>query len=149
MGSFGQKSIQSCDPGRHLQECSGARAGECFLSAFGLGHLERSTPKSAFWHSWGGKKRRKALKKHSLSLWGTFRPGPLSTPVNGGRDLKSNLTSWHPQVSHSLGPLFSRKPNINYYQIILWISSLLKYRIWTFLLLYCPSDSLTKSKFTF
>ena len=40
-----------CDPGRHLEECSGARAGkcptECFLSAFG--HLARSTPKSAFW----------------------------------------------------------------------------------------------------
>ena len=41
-----------CDPGRHLQECSGARAGkcptECFLSDFG--HLARSS-KSAKKHS--------------------------------------------------------------------------------------------------
>ena len=29
-------------------------------------------------------------QKHSKSTsWGTFRPGPLSTPVNGGRDRKS------------------------------------------------------------
>ena len=42
------------------------------------------------------KKHQKALKKHSLgagaqncrksTLWSTFRPGPRSTPVNGGRD---------------------------------------------------------------
>ena len=46
----------ACDPGRHLQECSGARAGkcpaECLLSVFG--HLAESAPKSvlsAFWRS--------------------------------------------------------------------------------------------------
>ena len=117
------------DLGRHLQECSGARAGkcptECFLSAFG--RLARSAPKSAFrvfFGTFGAKKRPKALKKHSEpgaqkhskkalrakrpkalkkhsepsaqkhsknTPWGTFWPGPLSTPVNGGRDRKSVL----------------------------------------------------------
>ena len=89
---------------RHLQECSGDRAGkcppECSLSAFG--QLARSAPKSAFWVFFGvlgAKKCPKALKKHSLghsergaqkhsksTPGGTFRPGPLSTPVNGGWD---------------------------------------------------------------
>ena len=40
----------TCDQGRHLQECSGARAGkcppECFFSVFG--RLAPSAPKSAF-----------------------------------------------------------------------------------------------------
>ena len=61
------------------RECSGARAGKC--PRFGL---------------FGAKKRQKTLKKHSLGhsepgaqnteKAGTFRPGPLSTPVNGGPD---------------------------------------------------------------
>ena len=65
-----------------------------------FGHLPRSAPKSAFRVLFGvlGEKRQKALEKHSLghseagarnhstsTPWGTFRPRPLSTPVNGGR----------------------------------------------------------------
>ena len=50
-GDFGRPMfVQCCDPGRHLQDWPGARAGkcptECLLSAFG--HLARSAPKSAF-----------------------------------------------------------------------------------------------------
>ena len=94
------ESLLSCDPSRHLQECSGAWAGkcptECFLSVFG--RLARSAPKSAFWVLFGvflPQKRQKALKKHSQghsepgaqkhskrTPWGTFQPRPLSTPVN-------------------------------------------------------------------
>ena len=66
-----------CDPSRHLQECSGARAGkcppECFLSVFG--HLAPSAPKSAFECFVAVlvlKKRQKTLKKHSL---GHSEPG--------------------------------------------------------------------------
>ena len=98
---------QICDSSRHLQECPGARAWkcptECFLSNFG--HLPRSAPKSAFWVLFGvfrPKKRQNALEKHSLghseagaqncsksTPWGTFRPGPRGTPVNGGWNCKS------------------------------------------------------------
>ena len=51
----------------------------------------------------GPKIRQKSLKKHSLghseagaqnhlksTPWGTFRPEPRGTPVNGGRDRKVN-----------------------------------------------------------
>ena len=70
---------------------------ECF------GHLPRSAPKALLFESFlalfGLKKRQNALKMHSLghseagaqkhskcTLWGTFRSGPLSTPVNGAQD---------------------------------------------------------------
>ena len=58
-------------------------------------------PKEWFLAFFGGQKRQKALKKHSLghseagaqncskgTPWSTFRPGPRGTPVNGGRDRK-------------------------------------------------------------
>ena len=49
-GATRRMGIFDCDPGRHLQECSRARAGkcapECFLSDFG--HLAPSAPQSAF-----------------------------------------------------------------------------------------------------
>ena len=84
----------------HLQECPGARAGKCptvcFLSVFGP--LAQSAQRVLF-GVFGPKQRQKPLKKHSLghsepeaqkhsksTPWGTFRPGPLGTPVNGGRD---------------------------------------------------------------
>ena len=70
------------------------------LSAFE--HLSRSAPNSAFGVLFGvfePQECLKALKKHSLghseagaqkhsksTAWGTFRPGPLGTPANGGRD---------------------------------------------------------------
>ena len=57
-----------------------------------------------FWALSGLKKGQKALKKHSLGQFaagaqncskstpcGTFRPGPLGTPVNGGRDRKLSM----------------------------------------------------------
>ena len=68
------------DPCRHLQECSGARAGrcltECFLEYFWAPASE--CPKEcflcAFWLFLGGP------KKHSNStLWGTPRQVPEST----------------------------------------------------------------------
>ena len=43
-----------------------------------------------FWHFLSAKS---AKKRSKSTPWGTpshFRPGPLSTPVNGGRDRKSN-----------------------------------------------------------
>ena len=76
---------------------------ECYLSAFG--HLPRSAPKSAqrvLFECFLTRKRQKALKKHSLghseagaqkhsksTPWGSFQPGPPSTPVNGCRDRNS------------------------------------------------------------
>ena len=86
-GDSGTKACwntQICDPGRHLQECPGARAGkcptECFLSVSG--------------HSEPG------AQKHSKSTpWGTFRFGPLGTPVNGGRDRKHR---WVSSSSHNV-----------------------------------------------
>ena len=64
--------------GTRLKKCP----KECFLSAF--------------WHFFA-QKCQKALKKRFLghsgagahsTPWGTFRPGSLGTPVNGGRDRK-------------------------------------------------------------
>ena len=95
-------------PSRHLQECSGSRAGkcpaECFLSDFG--HLARSALESAFWVLFGTFRARKTLKSTQKALFralrarcqnhskstpgGTFQPGPLSTPVDGGWDRKPN-----------------------------------------------------------
>ena len=58
------------DPGRHLQDCPGARAEkcpkECFGSAFGC-------------PAWSAQS----------TLWGTFPPRFLGSPVNGGRDRKT------------------------------------------------------------
>ena len=76
-----------------------------FLSNFG--HLPRSAPRvlfecflAFFWPT----KCQKTLKKHSSghseagaqncsksTPWGTFRPGPRSTPVNGGRDRNNKI----------------------------------------------------------
>ena len=95
--------VLGCDPGRHLQECSGAWAGKCHkcLSS-DFRHLPRSAPRSAFRVLFGGFLVPKSAKKHSLghseagaqnhsksTPRGTFRPGPLSTPVKGSRDRKS------------------------------------------------------------
>ena len=100
---------------------------ECFLSNFG--HLARSAPKSAlwvlFWRSLGRKKRQKALKKHSLrhsepgaqncsrsTPSGTFRPKPVSTPVNGGGDRNSSaiLQATCCSSKRGLKPLGQRQP---------------------------------------
>ena len=89
-----------CDQGRHLQECSAARAGkcppgvllqcfwapgsecpkecflECFLASLGLKNAKKHS-KSALWgtRSQVPKNTEKALRS------GTFRPGPLSRAV--------------------------------------------------------------------
>ena len=78
----GKKDCKNCDPGRHLQECSGARAGkcpaECFSSAFE--HLPRSAPKSAFRVLFVAFLGLKSAKKHSKNtLWGTPRQVPKNT----------------------------------------------------------------------
>ena len=61
-----QTNLLCCDPGRHLPECSGARAGkcpppECFLSVFG--HLAPSASKSTLGAL--GARCPKSLTKHS------------------------------------------------------------------------------------
>ena len=83
--------------GHHLPACSRARAEkcpkECFWSTFGhlAQSIRKSALKSAFWQFGAPKvpalrvRCPQALQKYSL---GTFRPGPLSTPVNGGRNRK-------------------------------------------------------------
>ena len=93
---FSDPAPSPCDPGRHLQECSGARAGkcspECFLSAFG--HLAPSAS-----GGFGAPKVQKTLRKHSLGHSETGAPnrskalrgalsgqGPRAPPVNGGRN---------------------------------------------------------------
>ena len=102
------------DQGKSLAE-AGSNASKIpaaiYRSAQGPG--PESAPRSAFWVFFGiclgvppgvffgvlgSKKRQKALKKHSLghsepgpksTPWGTFRPGALSSPVNGGRNRKA------------------------------------------------------------
>ena len=72
-----------------LFECFWAPASECNTECF----------LSALWRFLSPKTCQKALKKHSLghsepsaqkhsksTPWSTFRPGPLGTLVNGGRD---------------------------------------------------------------
>ena len=105
-----QKSLSggsACDPGSHLQECSGGPGQkvphgvlfecfwapgsecrtECFLSVF-WGFL---CPRSAQKHSkstlWGTPSQASTSTQKALrgALSG---PGPLSTPVNGGRGRK-------------------------------------------------------------
>ena len=124
--------LKTGDPGRNVEECPEARAWKCptegFLSAFG--HLARSAPKSVSWvfsgtfalkqHSLGHSEP--DAQKHSKSTpWGTFRPGPLGTPVSGGRDRNSRLKSvsvlsrenspllMHASSGHS-GPCHTPKP---------------------------------------
>ena len=80
---FSFKFCKCCDLSRHPQECPGPRARKCpkkcFLSDFG--RVARSAPKSA------PKSAFSAAQTHSRStLWGTFWPGPLGTPADGGRD---------------------------------------------------------------
>ena len=77
-----------------LFECFWAPGSECPKKCF----------LSAFWHFLAQKSAKKHLKKHSLghsepgaqkhsksTPWGTFRPGPLSTPVKSVWDRKNNL----------------------------------------------------------
>ena len=84
-----------CDPGRHLQECSGPRAGKCPAVLFEcFWAIASECPKECFLRVFwrlglnNAKKHSKAIaQKHSKSTpRGTFRPGALSTLVNGGRD---------------------------------------------------------------
>ena len=58
---------------------------ECFLVFFG--------PKNAKKHSLGHSEAG-AQNCSKSTPWGTFRPGPRSTPVNGGRDRKPDLLSY-------------------------------------------------------
>ena len=54
---------------------------ECFLAFFRPKKGRKSTPKRySLGHSEGG-----AQNCSRSTPWGTFRPGPRSTPVNGGR----------------------------------------------------------------
>ena len=88
---------------RHLQECPTAWAGkfptQCFWVLFG--HLTRRPQRVLFecfctFRAKNAKKHSKStlwgpagasLRKHLKStLCGTFRPGPLGTPANGGQD---------------------------------------------------------------
>ena len=77
-----------------LFECCWAPGSECPKECF----------LRAFWHFWGSRSAKKhSAQKHSKStLWDTFWPGPLGTPVNGGRD-----RNFCPQISSDfcLSPL--------------------------------------------
>ena len=56
---------------------------ECFLALFRLKKRPEALKKHSLGHS------EPDAQKHSKSTpWGTFRPGALGTPVNGGRDRK-------------------------------------------------------------
>ena len=56
---------------------------ECFLSAFWRVLGSKSTQKALF-----GALRGRCPNCSKNTPWGTFRPGPRSTPVNGGQDRK-------------------------------------------------------------
>ena len=56
---------------------------ECFLGVFWALKMPKGTQKHSLGHSKAG-----AQNCSKRTPWGTFRPGPRSTPVNGGRDRK-------------------------------------------------------------
>ena len=56
---------------------------------FGAKKRPKSTQKALF----GALRARCPKTLKNCTPWGTFRPRPLSTPVNGGRDQKSKLAS--------------------------------------------------------
>ena len=90
---------------------------ECFLAFLGLKKRQKALLKHSLGHSEPGAQKHskskvpkntqkarcpKTLKKqgaqkHSQSTpWGTFRPGPLGTPVNGGWDRK--IVPWFSDI---------------------------------------------------
>ena len=100
--------------GQFLGTCLGVPQRVLFDCFFGV-FWAQSAKKHSLGHSEAG-----AQNCPKRTPWGTFRPGPRSTPVNGGRD-RNHTVNWNARILEVEGAYSKR-----IFQPALWLEKLLE-----------------------